>query len=56
MSRPMAAAALTALAALAVTWLLLALATVPCNFIPSHYVVIPHPTYLAGRLVSMLTA
>ncbi|WP_157041873.1 hypothetical protein [Nitriliruptor alkaliphilus] len=50
MSRPMTAAALGTLAALAVTWLLLALATVPF-----HYFVTPQPTYLTGRLVSMLT-
>jgi hypothetical protein len=49
MSRPTTAAALAALAALAVTWLLLALATAPY-----HYLVIPD-TYLTGRLVSMLT-
>jgi hypothetical protein len=50
MSRPTTAAALAALAALAVTWLLLAFTTVP-----HHYLVTPQPTYLTGRLVSMLT-
>jgi hypothetical protein len=50
MSRPTAAAALAALVALVVTWLLLGAATVPY-----HHLVTPQPTYLAGRLVSMLT-
>jgi hypothetical protein len=54
MSRPTTAAALAALATLAVTWLLLALATVPYHYLPNHYLVIPD-SYLTGRLVSMLT-
>lgn len=50
MSRTTTITALAALAALAVAWLLLSPATV--SF---HYLVTPRPTYLTGRLVSMLT-
>ena len=50
MPRPIPPVALVAIAALAVAWLLLALAIVPFP-----YLVTPQPTYPSGRLVSMLT-
>jgi hypothetical protein len=51
MSRQATAAGLATLAALSIAWLLLALSSAPLTYLVTPH---PQPTYLTGRLVSML--